>query len=127
MEFGLDKCAKCTIKKGKKTEGIDFQINEGQYIKELENDAVYTYLGIEENASLQHKHLRMKAKKEYIRRLKKICRSQLSPRNKITAINQMATPVLSYGFGIIEWPQLEIDLLDAKTRRIITMHKIIYR
>ena len=46
MDFGLDKCAKCTIKKGKKTEGIDKEIEEGQFIKELENDAVYTYLGI---------------------------------------------------------------------------------
>ena len=127
MEFGLDKCAKCTIKKGEKTEGIDFQIDEGQYIKELENDAVYTYLGIEENASLQHKHLRTKAKKEYIRRLKKICRSQLSPRNKITAINQMATPVLAYGFGIIDWPKIEINSIDTKTRKILTMNKIIYR
>ena len=66
-------------------------------------------------------------KKEYIKRLKKICRSELSPKNKITAVNQMATPVLSYGFGIIDWPQREIDNLDVKTRKILTMFKIIYR
>ena len=69
----------------------------------------------------------MKAKKEYIRRLKKICRSQLSPRNNITAINQVATPVLTYGFGIIDWPQIEINSIDTKTRKILTMNKIIYR
>ena len=46
-----------------------------------------------------------------------------SPKNKITAINQMATPVLSYGFGIIEWPQRDIDNLDTKTRKILTIHK----
>ena len=64
--------------------------------------------------------------KEYIKILK-ICRSELSPKNKITAINQMATPVLTYGFGFIDWPQREIDNLDVKTRKILTMHKILYR
>ena len=39
----------------------------------------------------------------------------------------MAMPVLSYGFGIIEWPQKEIDQLDVKTRKILTMHKMLYR
>ena len=39
----------------------------------------------------------------------------------------MATPVLSYGFGIIDWPQKDIDTLDTKTRKILTIHKIIYR
>ena len=127
MEFGLDKCAKCTIKKGKKTKGEDIEIANGQFIEELENDATYTYLGIEENAALEHKKLREKARKEYIRRVKKICRSELSPKNKVTAINQMATPVLSYGFGIIDWPQKDIDSLDIKTRKILTLNKILYR
>ena len=76
---------------------------------------------------MEHRKLREKARKEYIRRLKKICRCELSPKNKITAINQKATPVLSYGFGIIDWPQREIDELDVKTRKILTMHKLIYR
>ena len=59
--------------------------------------------------------------------MKKICRSELSPKNKITAINQKATPVLSYGFGIVDWPQNELDNLDIKTRKILTIHKVIYR
>ena len=127
MEFGLEKCAKCTIKKGEKAEGANIEIAHGQFIKDLESDTNYTYLGIEENASLEHKKLREKARTEYLRRLKKICRSELSPKNKITAVNQMATPVLSYGFGIIDWPQRDIDNLDVKTRKILTMHKVLYR
>ena len=39
----------------------------------------------------------------------------------------MATPVLSYGFGIIDWPQIEIDNLDVKTRKILQIHKVLYR
>ena len=33
MEFGLDKCAKCTIKKGKKIKGVDIEIEQGQFIE----------------------------------------------------------------------------------------------
>ena len=43
------------------------------------------------------------------------------------AINQKVIPVLSYGFGIVDWPQIEIDNLDVKTRKILTIHKSIYR
>ena len=127
MDFGLDKCAKCVIKKGKKSISPGKEISEDKIIKDLENDTTYTYLGIEENTKLEHKALRAKAKKEYIKRLKKICRSHLSPKNKITAINQLATPVLTYGFGIIDWPQGEIDSIDIKTRKILTIHKVFYR
>ena len=39
----------------------------------------------------------------------------------------MALPVLTYGFGIIDWPQIEIDNLDVKTRKILTIHNVLYR
>ena len=39
----------------------------------------------------------------------------------------MALPVLNYGFGIIDWPQKDIDNLDVKTRKVLTMHNVIYR
>ena len=64
MEFGLDKCAKCTIKKGKKTKSPDKEIEEGKFIVDLESDTTYTYLGIEENATLEHKKLSDKVKKD---------------------------------------------------------------
>ena len=127
MEFGLDKCSKCTIRKGKKTVGKPAEIEQGKCIEDLEHDATYKYLGIEENASIEHKKVREKAKQEYIRRVKKICRTELTPKNKITAINQLALPVLTYSFGIIEWPQKELNSLDVKTRKILTMHQILYR
>ena len=53
--------------------------------------------------------------------------SQLSTKHKVNAINQMALPVLNYGFGVIDWPQKDIDNLDVKTRKILTMHGILYR
>ena len=127
MKFGLDKCSKCTIRKGRKVAAENVQVGEDSYIEDLAEDSSYKYLGIEENATIEHKKMREKISKEYLSRLKKICKSELTPKNKITAINQLAIPVVSYGFGIIDWPQCELNKLDVKTRKILTLHKVIYR
>ena len=102
-------------------------MDEANVIKDLEADTTYKYLGVEEDDNIQHKKMRENVGKEYLRRLKKICRTQLNPKNKISAINQLAIPIMTYSIGIIDWPQRDIDKLDTKTRKILTLHKITYR
>ena len=127
MDFGLDKCAKCTIRQGRKavTENIDLE--DGSSIEDLQEDAAYKYLGIEESSDIQHKKMREKIHGEYVKRVKKICKTELTPKNKITAINQLAVPVVTYGFGIVNWPQNQINALDVRTRKLLTLHKVTYR
>ena len=127
MKLGLDKCAKCTIKAGKKRTSENMQLDESSEIRELNEEEHYKYLGIDENECLQHAKMRDKVSKEYVRRVRKICKTQLINKNKITAINQLAMPVLTYSFGIIDWPQKEINWLDTKTRKMLTLHRVIYR
>ena len=127
MEFGLDKCAKCTLKKGVKAETDGFQLEDGSIIEDLQEDATYKYLGIEENTNIQHKQMRTKIHTTYIQRVKKICKSELTTKNKVTAINQFALPIVTYGFGVVDWPQKHLNNLDVKTRKIMTLHKVIYR
>ena len=124
MEFGLDKCNKCTIKKGKKVASNNIELDNQNTVKDLANDTTYKYLGIEENSQIQHKNIRERIKKEYQNRLKKIYKSELTPKNKITAINQLAIPVVTYGFGIVDWPQGELNKLDIKTRKMLTLSKV---
>jgi hypothetical protein len=38
------------------------------------------------------------------------------------AIGSLSVPVLIYSFGIINWQQEEIQKLDRKTRRVLTIH-----
>ena len=127
MEFGLDKCSKCTIKAGKKVKTQHLDLEDGTQIQDLEADATYKYLGIEENSNIQHKLMRKKISAQYVKRVKAICRTELTTKNKITAINQLAVPVVTYGFGIVDWPQGEINALDVKTRKILRLHKVIYK
>jgi hypothetical protein len=38
------------------------------------------------------------------------------------ATGSLAVPVLGYSFGIINWHQQEIQKLDGKTRKMVTIH-----
>jgi hypothetical protein len=53
-----------------------------------------------------------------------ILKSELKARNKITAIGELAVPVLRYSFGIINWRLDEIKQIDRKTRKMLTTYKI---
>ncbi|KAL1448297.1 hypothetical protein WDU94_009865 [Cyamophila willieti] len=70
--------------------------------------------------------MKEKIKKEYFRRTRKILSTELSSKNKITAIGSLAIPVLEYGFGVIKWKIDEIRNLDRKTRKCLTMNKMLH-
>jgi len=42
--------------------------------------------------------------------------------NKIQAIGSLAVPVFRHSFGIINWHQEELQKLDRKTRKLLTIH-----
>ena len=91
-------------------------------IKELDPRKVYKYLGIEESFDIQHKNEKEKLKKEYLRRLRLVLSTELSAKNKIQAIGSLAVPVLRYSFRIINWHQEELQKLDRKSRKLLTIH-----
>jgi hypothetical protein len=110
MEFGLEKCAKITFKRGKVTHfnSQNLVIDTNREIQELEQGKMYRYLGIEESESIQHQQMKERLKQEYSRRLRMILKSELNSRNKITAIGELGVLVLRYSFGIINWRIEEI-------------------
>ena len=65
---------------------------------------------------------KQKLKKEYLRRLRLVLGTELSAKNKILAIGSMAVPVLRYSFGIVNWHKEELQKLDRKTRKLLTIH-----
>jgi hypothetical protein len=58
MDFGLDKCAKITFKRGKLTHSQNLVIDINREIQELEQGKTYSYLGIEEGGGLQHQQMK---------------------------------------------------------------------
>ena len=123
MEFGLEKCAKIVFKRGELVHSQNLVIDINREIQELEQGKTYKYLGIEESEGI-HQQMKERLKREYNRRLRMILKSELSARNKITAIGALAVPVLRYSFGIINWRTEEIKKIDRKTRKTLTMYKM---
>jgi len=90
-------------------------------IKELDPRKAYKYLDIGDSFDIQHKNEKEKLKKEYLRELRLVFVTELSAKNKIQAIGSLAVPVLIYSFGIIKWHQEELQNLDQKTRKLLTI------
>ena len=125
MEFGLDKCAKATFKRGKKVSAEGILLNDHQLIQDLDQTETYKYLGMEEGEGVQHHQMKVKIKKEYKRRIKLVLNSELNARNRITAINTLAVPVVLYSYGIIDWKLNEIQDLDKMTRKQLCMNRML--
>ena len=70
----------------------------------------------------KHKNEEEKLKKEYLRRLRLVLGTELSAKNKIQSNGSLAVPVLRYSFGIVNWHQEELQKLDRKTRKLLTIH-----
>jgi hypothetical protein len=58
MDFGLQKCAKITFKKGKLIHLKNLVIDINREILELGQGKMYKYLGIEESEGTQHQQMK---------------------------------------------------------------------
>ena len=110
------------MKKGKvvRREGIDMP--DGNIMKCVEEGSGYKYLGNLEADGIKHNEMKDKISKEYVRRLRTILKSKLNGGNIISAITSRAVTIIRYGAGIIEWTNAELQALDRKTRKMLTMH-----
>ena len=57
-----------------------------------------------------------------MRRLRLVLGTELSAKNKILAIGSLAVPVLRYSFGIVNWHEEELQKLDWKMCKLLTIH-----
>jgi len=86
MNFGLEKCARICLKRGRVQRKTHIGNTFENDIKELDPRKAYKYLSIEENFYIQHKNEKQKLNKEYLRRLRLVLGTELSAKNKIQAI-----------------------------------------
>ena len=67
--------------------------------------------------------MKNKFRNEYFTRAKLILKSKLTGRNKIVALNVWAVSILRYGAGILKWDKNELQEVDRKTKKCMTMNK----
>ncbi|XP_044755036.1 uncharacterized protein LOC123313989 [Coccinella septempunctata] len=101
MKFGLEKCSVVHVKRGKMAEEGDMELINGTSIRSLGLENTYKYLGIQQSFEIRQKRSMEVAEEEFKKRINKVLKTELNAKNKITAINMWAIPVLTYTSGIL--------------------------
>ena len=60
---------------------------------------------------------------EYLRRFKLVVKSHLNGKNKIKAANTWPVSLMRFGAGTIKWRKEELQEIDRKSGKIMTMNK----
>ena len=102
MKFGLQKCATLVMKRGKKEEDAGIEMPDGQLMKDL-GDGDYKYLGILEADKIRMGEMKVRVRKEYYRRIRKLLTSKLNGGNMIKVMNTWAAVGVHYIAGIVMW------------------------
>jgi hypothetical protein len=121
MVFGLDKCAMLEMQAGVKVASRAIELPDGKAIEEVDAEG-YKYLGVLEGAGIMEKEMKDIVGKEYARRVKKVAESKLYAGNMVGAVNSWAVSVVRYTAGILSWTQKELEAMDIKTRKRLTMN-----
>ena len=90
-------------------------------MREVNHDGC-KYLGVLQFDFIMSREMKERVKSEYIRRVKKLLRSQLNGGNVIARMNAWAVGIIRYGTGVLEWTKEELKNIDIKTRKLMTMH-----
>ena len=124
MEFGLSKCAAMTMERGKMRECTGLDLPDGQKIQGLTTEEHYKYLGMLEADTIKQDIMKGKIKAEYFKRVKKVLKSDLNAGNVVKAINVWAVSAFRYSSGILDWTKAELQKMDTKTRKVLTMYRM---
>ena len=122
MEFGTKKCGVLVLKRGRVVSSEGVEIPNVERIKEVEKNG-YRYLGILEYNKITESKMKENFWREYLKRTKLIMKCRLSGRNKIIAINKCAVSLMRYGTGIVKCTKRELDEIDRKIRKVLTLNK----
>ena len=123
MEFGIQKCAMLKIVRGKMVECEGISLPKGEKVRSLEKGQDYRYLGVLQCDTIKHNEMKGLLRNEYFRRVRKMLKSSLNSGNVILAINSRAVSVIRNGAGIVDWTKNEIQEMDRKTRKLLTIYR----
>ena len=126
MEFGIEKCAMLVMKSGKRHMTDRMELPNHDRIRTLEENKTYIYLGILEADTIKQVQMKDTNRKEYLRRTRKLLEIKLSSRNLIKGINTWAVPLVRYSGPFLKWTREELQQIDQRTRKLMTMHKALH-
>ncbi len=102
MQFGLEKCASMTKKRGKRVHSDGIVLPNGAQMRALGKEESYWYLCVLESDYVFHDESNVRLRVEYIRLVKKCLKSKLNGGNMIKAIDTWVAFLMRYRTGIVE-------------------------
>ena len=124
MEFGV---GKCTERKGKMASSDGIALPNKITMKGPKEGGSYEYLGVIQADGTKHHKMREKVETGYYRRERKILETKLNGGNIITGINTWAIPLLRYSAAFLDRAEPELEQMDRRTRKLMTMHRALNR
>ena len=114
------------MKSGKRhiTDGTELPNHDR--IRTLEENETYKHLGILEADTIKQVQMKDTIRKEYLRRTRKLLKTKLSNRNLIKGTNTWAVPLIRYSGPFLKWTREELEQMDQRTRKLMTMHKALH-
>ena len=89
-------------------------------MKQIEENG-YKYLGIIQDSETKTQVMKYKTRTEYLRRVRKLAKSELYARNVFMGIKQWALCVVRYSARIVDWTRRDLEPLDRKIRKILLL------
>ena len=126
IKFGIEKCAKLVMEKGKIVKSVSIELPDGKAIKLLQEGESYKYLGILEANKFLEEKMKLNVLKEYIRRLRKVLKSKLNGGNLVRGVNTWAVSLLRYSAAFVSWRKSELQAIDRKTRKLFTIYRALH-
>ena len=96
-------------------------------IRTLRKKETYKSLGILKADTIKQQEMKEKIRKEYLRRARKLLETKLYSRNLVKMINTWAVPLVRYSGPFLKWTREELKQMDQRTRKLMTMHKVLHR
>ena len=94
-------------------------------IRNLKDDS-YKYLDVQESCTIKTSEMKERVSREYKRRVRKVLGTKSNGQNIIKAVTTWTVSGVRYSAPILDWKKQEVQELDRRTRKLLTMHKALH-
>jgi len=125
MRLSPTKCSQLICPHGTPAPDADPAVTlvQGARIESLTEDSTYAYLGLREFFGVEEELVKSSVSSEFARRLRLVAGSALNAHNLVRAVNSYVLPTISYGLGVVNWTQEEVQKFDRLVRRTLKDNK----